>query len=181
MGFKLFVAGCDWLADNEKTLRVAKAHSFWRIIYTKRTSSRVHISTTWPCSPWRIFTSARPSIISVFTASSPKAIIPIFPCPPSLRSFPRYVHRSKPWRKQEFAHATFARGDDVLISWVVRIQCTASSMFGDGMVNVIGKGCSHDSCSRVPSFKTEGGKMSVHCKQHAEVSIVSVLRKCCSP
>ena len=50
----------------------------------------------------------------------------------------------------------------------------------DGVVDAHRKRCTHDSCTRRPSFGVEVSTTSVNCKQHAEDDMVDVRSKCCS-
>ena len=42
------------------------------------------------------------------------------------------------------------------------------------MVHVPARRCSHDSCTKRPSFNVEGSKTAVYCKQHAEDGMVNI-------
>lgn len=48
------------------------------------------------------------------------------------------------------------------------------------MVNVMGKHCTRDSCTRRPNFNFQGSKIGVYCKQHAAQGMVNVCYKHCS-
>ena len=50
----------------------------------------------------------------------------------------------------------------------------------DGMVDVCKKRCSHDSCTKVPTFNFQGSRTSAYCKQHAEDGMVDITNKHCS-
>ena len=48
------------------------------------------------------------------------------------------------------------------------------------MVGVCSKRCSHDSCTKVPTFNVAGTKKAAYCKQHAQDGMVDVRTKRCS-
>lgn len=48
-----------------------------------------------------------------------------------------------------------------------------------GMVNIKGKKCCHDNCSRVPSYGVAGSGKSEFCAQHARAEMVDVKHKRC--
>ena len=45
------------------------------------------------------------------------------------------------------------------------------------MVDVVSKRCSHDACTRIPTFNAEGCKTPKCCKQHAKKGMVNVLKR----
>ena len=47
----------------------------------------------------------------------------------------------------------------------------------DGMVYVHNKRCSHDSCTKSPSFTVEGFRTPKYCKKHADDGMVYVQNK----
>ncbi|CAN0559749.1 unnamed protein product, partial [Laminaria digitata] len=50
----------------------------------------------------------------------------------------------------------------------------------EGMVNVVSRHCSQDTCTKQPSFNTRGNKTAVYCREHAQGGMVDILSKRCS-
>lgn len=47
-------------------------------------------------------------------------------------------------------------------------------------MNVYGKHCHSDSCTKRPSFNFEGSKKTMYCKEHAEQGMVNIVQKRCA-